>query len=196
MPGLGLAARVGHYYGIIDGLTCCCNWFGPARLVFSYCHDGLWVTGVVAVSVVGPWYLRGGNTCCVYQIDTGVDVCLGGGVTWRCRSMFRQRPIGRCYSMLGGACQGSCSTTWQYIAYVDACLGLICLCWSLRWYNWWSGPLLWLGLDRLSGLWWLSMMDFGSLVWLPCPWLDQAPGWGNTCCVYQVYACDVWLVAV
>ena len=44
-----------HYDGIIDGLTRCCDWFGPPVTgLLMMVNDGLWVTGVVAVSWVGP----------------------------------------------------------------------------------------------------------------------------------------------
>ena len=59
---LRLVARVGHYDGIIDGLTRCCDWVWTACLVFVMVNDGLWVTGVVAVSVVGP------GTCVVVTL--------------------------------------------------------------------------------------------------------------------------------
>ena len=96
MPVWRLVACVGHYDGIIDGLDPLL-WLGlTACLVFVMVNDGLWVTGVVAVSVVGP------GTCVVVTLAvfTKFTPALYLPVwpcSWWCRSTFRKRPVGRCY---------------------------------------------------------------------------------------------------
>ena len=184
---LRLVACVGYYDGIIDGLTRCCDWVWTACLVF--CDGQRWTLGHWCGGRVRgwAWYLRGGNTCCVYQIYTSIYVCLCGGVTDGVGPGFGNVQLAVATDAFGGPVtylfHRPAIHRWRW------CLsGFGCPCWSLRWYNWWSGPLLWLGLDRLSGLcncqrWTLGHWCGGCV----CGWAWHLRG-RNTCCVYQIYA--------
>ena len=173
MPGLRLVARIGHHDGIIDGLALL--WLGwTACLVFCYGQRwtlGHWCGGRVCG---WAWHLRGGNTCCVYQIYASVDVGLGGCVTDGVGPGFATSSWLLLLDAFGGACQHvpllhrPAIHRWRWclfgfgcrIGYYDGIIdGLACCC------DWvWTSCLVFAIVN--DGLW--------VTVWWPCLWLGLA----------------------
>ena len=116
---LRLVACVGHYDGIIDGLACCCDWVWTACLVF--CDGQRWTLGHwCGGRVCGwAWYLRGGNTCCVYQIYASIYICLCGCVADGVGPRFGNVQLAVATDAFGGACQritGVVAPWWAHLA--------------------------------------------------------------------------------
>ena len=124
---LRFVACVGHYDGIIDGLTRCCDWVWTACLVF--CDGQWWTLGHWCGCRVCGWtrHLRGGNTCCVYQIYASIYICLCGCVTDGVGPRFGnvQLAVATNAGSVGPVSMYLLPPPWQYIADVDACLGLV-----------------------------------------------------------------------
>ena len=158
-------------------VTRCCDWVWTSCLSLVIWWTFHWCGGV---SVVGPG-LGGGNTCCVYANWHRRQCLPGWRCNWWCRSRFQQRPVGRCYWCFRLGLSMYHGTSRQYIADVDAGLGLVARV-GHWWYNWWSDPLLWLGLDLLSGLcygqWWTLDYRGGCYV--------TSGSWNLRCCYIAV----------
>ena len=102
--------------------------FGPPCLVFVMVNDGpvFWVTGGGRVLWLDLAPACGGNTvCCVYQIYASIDVWLGGGVIDGVGPISGNVQLAIATDAFGGTWQHAVVSIWQYIANVDACLGLL-----------------------------------------------------------------------
>ena len=196
-----------HYIADVDACLrfgCPCwslrwyNWWSdPAAVIGLDRLSGLlrwstmdfWVTGVVAVSVVGPGTCDGGNLLLVYQIYASIYICLCGGVTDGVGPCFGNVSWPLLLMLSVGPCQCSVAPPPAIHRWRWCLFGFGCPCWSLRWYNLMVWP-------RCCDWVWTACLVFcdgqryGLGHWCGgrvCGWTRYLRG-GNTCCVYQIYA--------
>ena len=108
--------------------------FGPPVWSLAIVNDGLWVTGVVCRVRCWTRHLRGGNTCCVYQIYASIYICLCGCVADGIGPRFGNVQLAVAADAFGGAISMPAHRQALHLD-VDACLGFGCPYWLLRWYN-------------------------------------------------------------